>query len=187
MYGYIYKTTNMNTKKVYIGQRKGRFVKWYFGSGVHIKKAVQKYGRIYFIVELITYAKTTKKLNLLEIENIAKYKELLGSSNMYNIAIGGNNTGLPKHKENCCCCCCKNKRKELHKENCNCGVCKGKRGETKGENNSCYRGGITLNKNYCIDCGKIICIYSKRCRNCSPKVVWSLKKKLAEMAKDSNK
>ena len=42
--GYIYKTTNLINQKIYIGQKRGRFNPGYFGSGVYITKAINKYG-----------------------------------------------------------------------------------------------------------------------------------------------
>ncbi len=41
-YGYVYKTTNMNDKKIYIGQNKGKFKSSYYGSGRYLKSAIKK-------------------------------------------------------------------------------------------------------------------------------------------------
>ena len=46
--GYIYKITNLIDKKIYIG-KSTRCSKWYiehyYGSGIVIKQAIQKYGK----------------------------------------------------------------------------------------------------------------------------------------------
>ena len=55
-YGYVYKTTNIQNNKIYIGMHKAQvFDKGYFGSGVLIKKAIKKYGQDNFVVELIEW------------------------------------------------------------------------------------------------------------------------------------
>lgn len=76
--------------------------------------------------------------------------------------------------------------RKKHKENCNCASCKSKRGEMSGKNNGMFNKkhsietrhemsikkiihGKTLKKNKCIDCGKKISGYSKRCKLCSNK------------------
>ena len=49
---YIYKTTNLIDKKIYIGKtQKNR--KGYLGSGIYLKRAVKKYGKENFIIEII--------------------------------------------------------------------------------------------------------------------------------------
>ena len=64
MYGYIYKTTNLITKKIYVGQHKcSKFDPKYLGSGLIIKQALSKDGRANFKVELIDTADTLAELN----------------------------------------------------------------------------------------------------------------------------
>ena len=64
MYGYIYKTTNLITKKIYVGQHKcSKFDPKYLGSGLIIKQALSKDGRSNFKVELIDTADTLAELN----------------------------------------------------------------------------------------------------------------------------
>jgi group I intron endonuclease len=88
-YGYVYKTTNMQNNKIYIGMHKAQvFDKNYFGSGVLIKKAIKKYGQDNFIVELIEWCCDRENLC-----NKEKYWiSYFGSNNPeigYNLAQGG--------------------------------------------------------------------------------------------------
>lgn len=50
---FIYKTTNLISGKIYIGQHNGS-KKWYLGSGKIILSAIKKYGRQNFKREIIT-------------------------------------------------------------------------------------------------------------------------------------
>ena len=89
MYGYIYKTTNLINKKIYIGQKKSKIFleNKYLGSGLYLKRAVKKYGKENFKVELIAWASNREELNNLEKYYILKYNSL--NSNIgYNIANG---------------------------------------------------------------------------------------------------
>jgi len=63
-YGYLYKTTNLLNGKVYIGKRSSkRFDFAYFGSGINLKRAIKRYGKIHFMVEPIIYAFNNEELN----------------------------------------------------------------------------------------------------------------------------
>lgn len=86
MFGYIYKTTNIINGKIYIGQKKGEFNPCYRGSGILIKKAIEKYGKTNFKSEQIASAETREELNILEIFYINKYRN---NGNLYNISKGG--------------------------------------------------------------------------------------------------
>lgn len=88
-YGYVYKTTNLTTGVVYIGKHKGIFNPSYLGSGILITRAINKYGKHNFKIELISYAKNKENLNKLEIDIIAKYRKNIGKNNLYNISQGG--------------------------------------------------------------------------------------------------
>ena len=62
----IYKITNLNNGKIYIGQdSKNR--KKYFGSGIHIKSAIKKYGITNFKKEILEICESIEHLNLAEI------------------------------------------------------------------------------------------------------------------------
>ena len=88
MYGYVYKTTNLITNKIYIGQHKGQFDKNYFGSGKIIRYSLEKYSKENHVVELIETANSKQDLDKLEKKYIKYYKNLL-NRNCLNIAEGG--------------------------------------------------------------------------------------------------
>jgi group I intron endonuclease len=81
---YIYKTTNLITGKVYIGKSSKCFNIKYLGSGKILNRAIKKYGKSNFTVELIEECSSEEELNLREIYWIDFF-----ISNSYNIALGG--------------------------------------------------------------------------------------------------
>ena len=94
----IYKTSNLINGKSYVGQdSKGDLN--YFGSGIYLKRAIQKYGRKNFQKEIIAWCDTKDKLNFLEKFFIDFFKTK--SPNGYNIADGGDggNLGLLVNKK----------------------------------------------------------------------------------------
>lgn len=100
MFGYIYKTTNLITGKIYIGKRKSNFfVKNYFGSGSYIKRSILKYGKENFKVKLIFACKTKYQLNQKEIYFIA-FHDARNINKGYNIHVGGRDGDtLSKHPD----------------------------------------------------------------------------------------
>ena len=110
MYGYIYKTTNLVNNMIYIGQKKSmNLITTYFGSGLYICRAVKKYSRSCFKVELIAEGYDRKALDILEKYYIKTYERLVGKDMMYNLAAGGHghhglghpawNKGIPRTEE----------------------------------------------------------------------------------------
>ena len=99
MYGYIYKTMNLANNRLYIGQKKGGFDPNYFGSGIYIKRALNKYGKDKFKLEVIIYTEDKQKLDELEKKYIAEYREKFGKNKMYNITDGGEGCEGYKHTE----------------------------------------------------------------------------------------
>ena len=64
MIGYIYKTTNLINKKIYIGQHTAdKFDTNYLGSGLLITKAINEYGKANFKVELLCWCDSSTELN----------------------------------------------------------------------------------------------------------------------------
>lgn len=86
----IYKTTNLITGKIYIGQDSKNNPN-YIGSGVYLTRAVQKYGKENFVKETLCICMTSSELDQKEIEFIEKFNSrdpLIG----YNLAKGGRTT-----------------------------------------------------------------------------------------------
>lgn len=86
-YGYIYRTLNLVSGSIYVGQHRGAFKPNYLGSGVILIQAIRKYGRQAFVVEFLKWARDPDHLNKLEIEYIRVHKE--AGNKMYNISTGG--------------------------------------------------------------------------------------------------
>ena len=81
----IYKTTNLLNGKFYIGKDEKNNPN-YLGSGIHLKRAIHKYGKDNFIKEEIDSASTRNELNEKEIFWI---ESLSATTLGYNIAQGG--------------------------------------------------------------------------------------------------
>jgi len=112
MFGLIYKATNIQNKKVYIGQtvkslkrRKQR----HYNNALHSDKlifyrAIRKYGHHNFKWEILGYCETKQELNEAEIECIAFFQSV-DTKYGYNMAKGGKKgidwTGKHHSKESC--------------------------------------------------------------------------------------
>ena len=87
--GYIYKTTNLVNKKIYVGKRqKSYFDKNYLGSGKKLKSAIMHYGANVFVCEVLQWCYTIVELNTAEqiwIKNLNATNTDIG----YNISDGG--------------------------------------------------------------------------------------------------
>ena len=91
MYGFIYITTNHINGKKYVGQKcydKAGKWKTYLGSGIHLKRAINKYGIEKFSKEIIEECQTKKHLDEREKYWI-EYYDAVKSDEFYNIASGG--------------------------------------------------------------------------------------------------
>jgi len=86
--GYIYKTINLINNKIYIGQKRGKFDKNYYGSGKILNKSIKKYGTNNFKVELLCECKDRMELDKKEKYYIKKFNSSITFGN-YNIANGG--------------------------------------------------------------------------------------------------
>lgn len=87
IYGFIYKITNTKNNKIYVGQHMGADFGEYWGSGVLLNRAYEKYGRDSFKREIIQFASFKEELNFLERYYIQKLNSLVPHG--YNIATGG--------------------------------------------------------------------------------------------------
>lgn len=94
MYYYLYRTENLVNGHFYFGVHGSEdpTKDSYFGSGTLINKAVQKYGRSNFKVEILEYFDTWEKALAREREVVTK--DLLQDSRCYNLIEGG--TGMCK-------------------------------------------------------------------------------------------
>ena len=93
----IYKTMSLLDRKIYVGKACGRnVVRNYLGSGVHLRRAIKKYGENNFNRITIDVAENRNDQNLKEKFWIAFYS--MQGYDMYNIAPGGEG-GCGKHSE----------------------------------------------------------------------------------------
>lgn len=99
----VYKITNLINNKIYIGKSKYNKCD-YYGSGVLIKKAINKYGINNFKKEIVEDCNNNDELNKKERFWINKFNSIV--PNGYNIAFGGeggdnftNNPNKEKIKE----------------------------------------------------------------------------------------
>ena len=89
---YIYKITNKNNGKIYIGQT-SKTDDNYMGSGKIIIKAIKKYGKEFFMKEIIDTGYEKEIINEKEKYWIAFYKSTDRNIG-YNVSIGGNGGNL---------------------------------------------------------------------------------------------
>lgn len=89
-YGYIYKTTNLVTQKIYVGQKKSQkfLANKYLGSGIKLKSSIQKYGEDNFNVELLEWCYDENQLNSQEVYWIEKL-DAMNPDIGYNLMSGG--------------------------------------------------------------------------------------------------
>lgn len=98
-YNYIYIITNTLDGKIYIGQHiSNKLNDNYFGSGLHIKRAIKKYGKENFTKEILAYTDTQDSLNWLEKYYIRKYKAQNPEIG-YNLTAGGDGGYIPKTED----------------------------------------------------------------------------------------
>lgn len=93
MQGYIYLTTNNINNKKYIGRKTSPiFIKDYYGSGVHLQKALNKYGKENFTVKIIEEIEDKNLLIPREMYWI-NYYNAVDDNNFYNHSPGGLHEG----------------------------------------------------------------------------------------------
>ena len=89
MYGYVYKTTDLSSGKIYIGQHKSEiFDTKYFGSGKILKNKIKQHGIENFSCELLQECFSEEELNQQEIFWINKF-DSRNKEIGYNLASGG--------------------------------------------------------------------------------------------------
>ena len=82
----IYQTTNLVNNKIYIGVHSGEKEE-YLGSGIHLTRAIKKYGRENFKRETLYEFETLEEAYAKEEEIVTK--EFIERSDVYNVALGG--------------------------------------------------------------------------------------------------
>ena len=98
-YNYIYIITNTLDGKIYIGKHSTNDLSdGYLGSGIHIKRAIKKYGKENFTKEILAYTDTKDSLNWLEKYYIRKYKAQNPKIG-YNLTAGGDGGCIPKTED----------------------------------------------------------------------------------------
>lgn len=84
---YLYKTTCLINNKIYIGIHKTNNIDGYIGSGVALKNAIKKYGKINFKNEILEYFDNYDSARKREKEIVND--EFVLREDTYNISIGG--------------------------------------------------------------------------------------------------
>ena len=84
----IYKITNQNNGKIYIGQHQTENLDdGYMGSGQNIKRAINKYGVENFKREILYYCTDFETMN--NMEEIIVNQEFVDRKDTYNLRLGG--------------------------------------------------------------------------------------------------
>ena len=90
MFYYIYKITNINTQKKYIGSHQTNNLEdGYFGSGIYLKRAIAKHGKDSFKKEILEFCSSKEEMHNRETEVLRQLQE----EDLYNLkyaAFGGN-------------------------------------------------------------------------------------------------
>lgn len=88
MYHFIYKVTNLVNGKWYIGKHSSRNLDdGYLGSGIAIRKAVEKFGKENFSREILEFCKSSAEAYSKEAELVTM--EVVNDPMSYNLCLGG--------------------------------------------------------------------------------------------------
>jgi len=88
MHYLVYKITNKLNGKIYVGKHKTKDeLDDYFGSGLLLERAINKYGKENFIKEIIHRAKTEDEMNEMEAKIVDE--DFIARSDTYNLKLGG--------------------------------------------------------------------------------------------------
>lgn len=100
-YGFIYITTNTINGMRYLGQKtfdKDGDWKYYLGSGIRFKNALNFYGRENFYRNIVCFCYSQEELNKAEYE-LSILLNVVESSDWYNLVYGGGGACGHKHSE----------------------------------------------------------------------------------------
>lgn len=88
MHYLVYKITNKLNGKIYVGKHKTKDESDdYFGSGLLLERAVNKYGKENFVKEIIHRASSEKEMNEMEAKIVDE--DFVARSDTYNLKLGG--------------------------------------------------------------------------------------------------
>ena len=88
MYYIIYKTVNLINGKYYIGKHQTENLNdGYLGSGKYLKKDIRKYGKVYFIKEVLFIFDNELEMNSKEKELVTE--SVVKDRKSYNLGVGG--------------------------------------------------------------------------------------------------
>ena len=88
MHYLVYKITNKLNGKIYVGKHKTKDESDdYFGSGLLLERAVNKYGKENFVKEIIHRAASEKEMNEMEAKIVDE--DFVARSDTYNLKLGG--------------------------------------------------------------------------------------------------
>lgn len=89
IYHYTYQTTNLINGKYYIGiHSTNNLDDGYLGSGILLKKAIKKYGKVNFNKTILCFFDTREEL--VEEEKFLITNEFVNNDQNYNLGLGGN-------------------------------------------------------------------------------------------------
>ena len=84
----IYQITNLINKKIYVGKHQTNNIHdGYFGSGIALEKAIEKYGKENFVKEILFVFDTEEEMNNKEKEIITE--DFVNRRDTYNLGVGG--------------------------------------------------------------------------------------------------
>jgi len=88
MYYYLYKITNTVNNKIYIGiHQTTNLDDGYFGLGLLLRRAIKKYGKCYFLKEIIEYFDNSDAMAAKEKQIVNS--KFVKSTRTYNVVEGG--------------------------------------------------------------------------------------------------
>jgi len=94
-YYYIYETANIINGKKYIGKHQtDNLDDGYIGSGIVLRRAIDKYGVENFTKNILVFCENKKELDQLERDLINE--DIILSNEYYNVALGGQGGNLGK-------------------------------------------------------------------------------------------
>jgi len=87
-YFFVYKTTHIPTGKFYIGKHSTTDLSdGYMGSGIALSKAIRKYGKESFKMEILSFCESDEELSILE--GLLVTQETVDDPMSYNLKLGG--------------------------------------------------------------------------------------------------